>query len=116
MKKINLDITIQEWQLEELSVDDQDLIRASIEATNHAYANYSHFYVGAAVRLANGKIVIGANQENAAFPSGLCAERTAVFAAQANFPKNQYLHLPLRQKMTRGCLPNPLHLVALVGK
>lgn len=108
MKKINLDITIHEWQLEELAVDDQELIRASIEATNHAYANYSHFYVGAAVRLANGKIVIGANQENAAFPSGLCAERTAVFAAQANFPKEPILTLAIAAKNDKGLLAEPI--------
>ena len=51
-----------------------------------AYAPYSHFHVGAAVRLSNGVVVHGANQENAAFPSGLCAERTAMFAAGAHYP------------------------------
>ncbi len=57
-----------------------------------AYAPYSKFHVGAAVRLANGKIVVGSNQENAAYPSGLCAERVAVFAASAQYPT-----VPIRQ-------------------
>jgi cytidine deaminase len=62
------------------------LIDACIAATNDAYAPYSHFYVGAAIQLENGTIIRGNNQENAAFPSGLCAERVAVFYAGANHP------------------------------
>ncbi len=57
------------------------------EARNKAYAPYSHFKVGAAILLDNGEIVMGNNQENAAFPSGLCAERVAVFQAGAAFPE-----------------------------
>jgi cytidine deaminase len=62
------------------------IINACIEARNNAYAPYSHFHVGAAILLENGIIIKGNNQENAAFPSGLCAERVAVFNAGANFP------------------------------
>ena len=65
------------------------------QARDNAYAPYSHFKVGAAVELANGTIVTGNNQENAAFPSGLCAERVAVFAAAANHPGERILHLAL---------------------
>ena len=86
MEQIDINISIESYQLDELSPQDQELVQAAIKATHNAYANYSRFYVGAALRLENGKMVIGANQENAAFPSGLCAERTAVFAAQANYP------------------------------
>ena len=72
--------------VEEMSAVDRDLCRAAVEALNGSYAPYSHFHVGAAVRLSDGTIVKGANQENAAYPSGLCAERTAMFSAGANYP------------------------------
>ena len=78
MKKINLNIVMDFVQPNELTPADRALVEKAIEATNNSYAKYSHFYVGAALRLEDGQIVIGANQENAAFPSGLCAERTAV--------------------------------------
>ena len=71
---------------QELSAQDRELCRAAVEALAGSYAPYSHFHVGAAVRLSDGTIVKGANQENAAYPSGLCAERTAMFAAGANYP------------------------------
>ncbi|MCQ2179768.1 MAG: cytidine deaminase [Bacteroidales bacterium] len=70
----------------ELTPEDRELAGAAIEAMSGAYAPYSHFHVGAAVRMSNSQIVRGANQENAAFPSGLCAERTAMFAAGAKYP------------------------------
>lgn len=63
-----------------------ELLRRAHEATKNSYAPYSQFHVGAAVRLANGVIVIGNNIENAAYPSSLCAERTALYAAQAQYP------------------------------
>lgn len=71
---------------QELSAQDRELCRAAVEALDGSYAPYSHFHVGAAVRLSDGTVVKGANQENAAYPSGLCAERTAMFAAGANYP------------------------------
>ena len=70
----------------ELNAQDAELLRYAHEATLNSYAPYSKFHVGAAVRLANGVIVKGNNIENAAYPSGLCAERTALFAAQAQYP------------------------------
>ncbi len=72
--------------LDELSPEDRELATKAIRSMSHAYAPYSHFHVGAAVRMSNGQIVRGANQENAAFPSGICAERTAMFAAGAQYP------------------------------
>jgi cytidine deaminase len=69
-----------------LDADIQPLLDACIEATNSAYAPYSSFHVGAAVLLETGIIIKGNNQENAAFPSGLCAERVAIFYAGANYP------------------------------
>lgn len=82
-----IDITYHEYaSLDELSAQDRKLAEEAIEAMKGAYAPYSHFHVGAAIRMSNGKIVRGANQENAAFPSGLCAERTAMFSAGAQYP------------------------------
>lgn len=66
---------------------DRDLLQRAIEASRSAYAPYSQFHVGAALRLADGSVVTGTNQENAAYPSGLCAERTALFAASAQRPE-----------------------------
>ncbi len=108
MEQIDINISIESYQLDELSPQDQELVQAAIKATNNAYANYSRFYVGAALRLENGKIVIGANQENAAFPSGLCAERTAVFAAQANYPDSPIETLAIAGRNEKGVLPNPI--------
>lgn len=62
------------------------LEEAAVEAARNAYAPYSRFRVGAALLLSNGVVVVGSNQENAAYPSGLCAERTALFAAGAQYP------------------------------
>ena len=70
----------------EMSPADQELVSAALEARAGSYSPYSHFQVGAALRLSSGRIVKGANQENAAYPAGLCAERTAMFAAGANYP------------------------------
>lgn len=71
----------------ELSSADRSLMEAAVEATATAYAPYSRFSVGAALRLKDGSVVCGSNQENAAYPSGLCAERTAIFAASAQRPE-----------------------------
>ena len=66
--------------------EDQELVAAALDAQKGSYSPYSQFQVGAALRLANGLVVKGANQENAAYPSGLCAERVAMFWAGANYP------------------------------
>lgn len=75
-----------ENELAKFSAADAELLRQAHEATGNAYVPYSKFHVGAAVRLANGVVVKGSNIENAAYPSGLCAERVALFSAQAQFP------------------------------
>ena len=72
--------------LDELEPQDAELMRLAHEATQNSYAPYSKFHVGAAVRMANGEIVTGNNIENAAYPSGLCAERVAMFGAMAKYP------------------------------
>ncbi|MBS4055949.1 MAG: cytidine deaminase [Bacteroidales bacterium] len=70
----------------ELEADDQSLLNQAAEAAKNAWAPYSKFRVGAAVRLENGIIVTGNNQENPAYPSGLCAERVALFYASSQYP------------------------------
>ena len=84
-RQINVNF-IEYGSIDELGPEDRELAAEAIAAMGSAYAPYSHFHVGAAVRMSNGQIVRGANQENAAFPSGLCAERTAMFAASARYP------------------------------
>lgn len=80
----NLSIKFHEFKhLEDMTKPDAELIKAAMEAAQGSYSPYSDFHVGAAVRMESGEIITGANQENAAFPSGLCAERTAMFAAGA---------------------------------
>ncbi|KAA3648612.1 MAG: cytidine deaminase [Bacteroidetes bacterium] len=75
--------------MEELSKKDQDILTIAISEAEGAYAPYSDFHVGAAIRLSNNTIIKGSNQENAAYPSGLCAERVAIFAASANYPNQE---------------------------
>lgn len=83
----NLNIQYEEFSsVEEMTPQDQELVAAAIDAQKGSYSPYSNFQVGAALLLANGLVVKGANQENAAYPSGLCAERSAMFWAGANYP------------------------------
>ena len=87
MTNKEIKIAYQEFEsLDELELKDKELAQAAIEATSGSYAPYSHFNVGAAVMLENDEIIKGSNQENAAFPSGTCAERTALFYASASRP------------------------------
>ncbi len=87
MKKVELILNVYEYEkIDELQDTDRQLVEKAIEASQKAYAPYSQFHVGAAVLLENGLIITGNNQENAAYPSGLCAERVALFAANAQYP------------------------------
>ncbi len=87
MKKITTEINYEIYDsAEELSQEERLLLQEAMAAVSTAYAPYSNFHVGAAVMMENGVIVKGSNQENAAYPSGLCAERVALFAASAHFP------------------------------
>ncbi len=88
MKRKEIKSTIFEYDsTDDLNTEDKELVDAAKEAALHSYAPYSQFSVGAAVRLQNGEIIKGSNQENAAYPSGLCAERVALFYANAEYPK-----------------------------
>ena len=87
MEKVTLSINYTIYDsIEEMLPSDKELVLAAFEAQKSSYAPYSGFNVGAAVRLEDGTIVKGSNQENAASPSGLCAERTAMFTAGAQYP------------------------------
>lgn len=78
---------------DELENEDRELIEAAVAAAENAYVPYSHFRVGAAVRLENGEILAGNNQENASYPVGICAERTLLSFVHANFPDQKMLTL-----------------------
>jgi cytidine deaminase len=87
MKTTSLQTNVLEYEsISELDREAQDLVQSATKALEGSYAPYSKFKVGAAVLLSDGKVVTGANQENAAYPSGLCAERVALFAAGAANP------------------------------
>lgn len=86
MTPFSLTISGIAYQLDELPAADRALLDAAKAMTANAYAPYSQFRVGAALQLANGNVVEGSNQENAAYPSGLCAERVAIFAASSQYP------------------------------
>lgn len=80
---------------QELPLDIQNLIEQAVAIRKNAYAPYSKFRVGAALLLDNGKIILGSNQENAAYPSGLCAERVAIFQSGALYPEAKILKLAI---------------------
>lgn len=108
MKELNINICFRLYQMDELSEADRQLVDKAIQATANSYARYSHFNVGAALRLLDGQIVIGANQENAAYPCGLCAERTAIFAAQAQRPDQPITDIAIAAKNRNGLLAAPI--------
>ena|SRR6218665_277280 len=96
MKEINITTSFTIFDnLSELSEEIQSLMNQAIEIRKKAYAPYSKFRVGAALLLDNGKIVLGSNQENAAYPSGLCAERTAIFYAGSAYPEAKILKMAI---------------------
>jgi len=96
MKEINITSSFIVYDsLKELSEEIQDLMAQAVEIRKKAYAPYSQFRVGAALLLDNGKIVLGSNQENAAYPSGLCAERVAIFHAGSVYPEAKILKMAI---------------------
>lgn len=94
MKEITISTSFLEYEnLEELDGSSQKMMQLAIDARKKAYAPYSKFTVGCSILLDNGKVVEGSNQENAAYPSGLCAERVAIFYAGSNYPEAKVLKL-----------------------
>ncbi len=95
MKEITVETKINVLSKNELSRIYTRLVDAAYSATNNSYAPYSHFHVGAAVLLENDVIITGSNQENAAYPSGLCAERVALFSANTQYPDVKVLAIAI---------------------
>lgn len=87
MKKFDLSVSVEEYNsFDELPATDKILMEHAQQSNKSSYAPYSHFHVGAALRLEDGTVVCGNNQENVAYPSGLCAERVALFYAKSQYP------------------------------
>lgn len=96
MKKQQITTEIEIYEsIKELAINEQLLMQKAMAVRVNAYAPYSQFLVGAAILLSNQEIVVGSNQENASYPSGLCAERTAIYAAGANFPHEKILQIAI---------------------
>lgn len=97
-KQIKKEFIAKQFLLDELSIVEKQLVQKAKEATQNAYAPYSNFHVGAATLLEDNSIVIGSNQENAAYPSGLCAERVAIFHIGATYPNKKILKMAIVAK------------------
>ena len=96
MNKVTITTNFDVFEtIQELPKDIQNLMHDAVAIRKTAYAPYSHFKVGAAILLDNGEIILGSNQENAAYPSGLCAERVAVFYAGAKYPEAKILKMAI---------------------
>jgi cytidine deaminase len=109
MKEIKIETTLEVYDnIGELSTSVQDLMEVAIEARENAYAPYSKFNVGAAILLDNDAVVIGSNQENACFPSGLCAERTAIYYAGAKYPKAKILKMAITASSQNQVTDKPI--------
>lgn len=102
MKSLSINIPIAVYAYDELSDLDKRLVDEARKATFRAYAPYSKFNVGAAIALDNGEIVTGANQENVAYPSGTCAERTSCYYAHAQFPEAKFQTIAIAARGTDG--------------
>lgn len=105
----NISFTFKEFDTEEeLDTTDRELLNSSRKAASNAYAPYSGFKVGAAIRLASGKIISGTNVENAAFPSGLCAERAAISNASSNYPGDKPIAIAIVAITADGLTDDPV--------
>ena len=102
MREFNVTTTVKEYNYHELSSADAILVEEARTATFRSYVPYSHFHVGAAIALDNGQIVCGSNQENAAFSSGTCAERSACFYAGARYPDAAFMKIAVAARDSNG--------------
>ena len=107
---MEINIHIEEYGYPDgLDQEEQALVMAAREAARDAYAPYSNFLVGAAILLENGEIIRGNNQENAAYPDGLCAERVALFAANSSRPGIPARAIAVTALTEEGILPQPVY-------
>ena len=102
MKKIDVSISYDKVEEQELTPAEKSLLDAARKATYRSYSPYSGFSVGAAVLLDDGTIVEGSNQENSSYPQGICAERTAIFYAGSRYPDKKILALCIAARGTDG--------------
>lgn len=102
MKRFDIKTQVEQVGFDELTPEEQALVDTARKATYRSYAPYSKFSVGAAIRLSDGSVVAGANQENVAFPSGTCAERTAAFYAHAQHPDARFEAIAIAARGTDG--------------
>lgn len=102
MKEFEITTKIIEMREDELPAELYQLVQAAKGMTHKSYAPYSHFHVGAAILLSNGEIVTGANQENVAYPSGTCAERSACYYANANNPDERFVAIAIAARDASG--------------
>jgi len=109
MNEITISTTLQVYDnLNELPAKIQNLMNSAVEVRKNAYAPYSKFNVGAALLLDNGEVVVGSNQENASYPSGLCAERTAIYYAGAKYPENEILKMAISASSQNKVTDKPI--------
>ena len=108
MKEYEKVISWRVYGFDELDAKDRNLVGAAKDATGGSHSPYSGFKVGAAVLLDDGTVVTGSNQENAAYPSGLCAERTALFAAGHNHPGKKVTALAIAARNAQGWTARPI--------
>ncbi len=109
MKWNEIKIAYREYnELDELPDDWKSLVIRARESSGNAWAPYSGFRVGAAVRLGSGRVITGNNQENAAYPVGLCAERTALFYANANYPDDPVEVIAVTAQNDKGFVEDPV--------
>ena len=108
MKDLIITAVIKVYQYDELNEADQALVKTAKDATARSYSPYSHFSVGAAVLLGNGIVVTGTNQENAAYPSGLCAERTTLFYANSQYPDQPVVTLAVAARTEKDFIDRPI--------
>jgi cytidine deaminase len=108
VKSKNISFSYNEFEkAEDLLTDDLELVNAAKATALNAYAPYSKFRVGAAIRLESGKIICGANVENAAFPSGICAERTALSHSVSNYPNDKPVSIAIASMNNDGYTEEP---------
>lgn len=109
MEKKNISITFDEYaSIDELNSQDQNLCREAVKAMKNSHSPYSGFRVGVAVLLESGRIVYGSNQENVAYPSGLCAERVALFMIGTTYPDDKILSMAITAQTDQFLIENPV--------
>ena len=109
MKELKIESTLFVFDsLQDVPEDIKNLMNHAIKARNNAYAPYSNFNVGAAILLDSGEIISGSNQENASYPSGLCAERTAIYYAGAKYPDSKMMKMAITASSQNNPTKSPI--------